>query len=145
MNQYFNFDFARLSFENQRSLYSHLDPECFAPEKLNQASNLEELMDCYYEDGNKEVYRLSYLAAMLAHEVATLIKTPVERDGEKYTLINARLNKGFDLGNDFDIEWYNGLNAQGYGVISLVDTVEMYRLEELKSLFENYSFLSVGE
>jgi hypothetical protein len=46
------------------------------------------------------------------------------------------------LGNDFDIEWYSGLNTHGKGVISLFETVDLYDLEEIVELFKKYSFVS---
>lgn len=141
MKKTFRFDLASLSLEEQKYLYEYLQAEADHPENIEKATNLEELKACFDEKNNNEVYRLAFMAALLAHEVAYLIKVPEEREGEKRVFVDLLLKKDIDLGEDFDIEWYDGLNSDGYGVISLVDTIDTYGLEELTPIFKKYSYL----
>jgi hypothetical protein len=102
----------------------------------DQARDLEQLMACYDDEGNTLVYRLAFLTALLTQEAALLYQVTKKKKGKTLTLLDVLCKKGFDLGDDFPIEWYDGLNYDGKGLISLVDTIEMYRLEDLRGFFE---------
>lgn len=140
MKQDFNFDFSQLSFEDQKAIYRHIDPDCIKPESLNQASDLEQLMACYDAEDNILVYRLSYLTALLTQEAAILRLASEKQNDKNLNFLEVLYRKGFDFGDDFPIEWYDGFNSDGKGLISLVDTIEMYGLEDLRSIFQKIDF-----
>jgi hypothetical protein len=137
MPKKFSFDFDALSFEDQKYLYRHFDIECLDEQKFESASTLAELRACFDKEGNTEAERVAYLGALIAHGLAKIEKIPEERDGEKGTFVDLF----FDQDVDFllDITDYDGLNYEGKGVIAMVETVELYRLEELGELFRNYT------
>jgi|GEM_PF-3387914 len=141
MRRKFEFDFDQLTFQDQKAIYRHIDPETTSPNLLESATKLEELKDYYDDEENQLVYRLSYLAALLAHGIAVILQVPVKREGKAYTFEEVILRDEFELDQDFSIEWYDGLNYDGKGLISLSETIEMYRLEELALIFKKYNFL----
>jgi len=138
----FEFNFKQLSLDDQKLVYKHLFPQSDSHNKIDQAGSLEEIMALFDELQNKDVYPLAYLAAMLAHEVAQVEATPISNYGKDYFTMDVHLEEDYVLGNDFDIEWYSGLNTHGKGVISLFETVDLYDLEEIVELFKKYSFVS---
>lgn len=139
MNKKFDFDFAKLSFEDQKFLYQHFDVECFEPEQLEKASNLSELQACFDEEGNTAVEKLAFFAALLAHDIAVIKEIPKEFEGKPYTLTDVHFRG--DIAYDFDGTDYDGLNYDGKGLISLMDTIECYQLNSLRDLFKKYQFV----
>ena len=141
--QTYNFNFEKLSFEDQRAVYIHLFSAYYGKEKLEAASNLEELKAIVDDMENEDVYPLAYMAGMLAHGVAYVFSVPFEtEDGGKKEFVDVHFKEGYELGNNFDIEWYNGLNSDGKGMISLYETVSLYDLETLAPLFKKYPLVS---
>lgn len=138
----FEFNFKDLTLEDQKIIYKHLFPKRKIARKINQASDLEQIMALFDEKENKMVYPLAYLAAMLAHEVAYVKAIPVENYGKYYFNMDVRIKEDFELGNDFDMNWYKGLNGFHKGAIALFDNLSHYELEELEDLFKKYSFIS---
>jgi hypothetical protein len=138
MKKSFQFDFQNLSFQDQKFLYVFLDAESLSPELVETASTVSELEACFEESERQTVSRLSYLAALLAHGVVRFIEFPIDQMGEQRTFVDVQYDGNVEF--DFDITWYDGLNYDGYGLISLVATVEMYRLEELSQVFLKYSW-----
>lgn len=136
MKKSFSFDFASLSLADQKHLYRHFDIECMDEENFEKASTLAELQACFDAEGNTDAERLAYLGALMAHGLAKLIHVPQERDGEKVTFVDLVFDQEVDF--VLDITEYDGLNYDGKGMISMVDTVECYRLEELGELFRKY-------
>ena len=134
--QQFHFDFKQLSFADQKAIYNHFDPFGFFTDEVNKAESLEEIQSIYYEEENADAFHLTYLAAMLAHGVASVNRKEVERNGEPHTLVTVDLNPGYILEEQFDVAWYDGLNSEGNGVIALADTVELYQLEKLDSMLK---------
>lgn len=138
MKKSFQFDFQQLSFEDQKFLYVFLEAENLNQELVETASTVSELEACFEESERQNVTRLSYLAALLAHGVVRFIEFPIEQMGEQLTFVDVQYDGNVEF--DFDITWYDGLNYDGYGLISLVATVEMYQLEELGQIFQKYSW-----
>lgn len=77
MRKSFSFDFASLSLEDQKYLYSHFDIECMNEENFEKACSLAELQACFDAEGNTESERLAYLGALMAHGLAKLVHLPV--------------------------------------------------------------------
>ncbi len=140
MTKTFKFDFSHLSLEDQKYLYDYFQVDCFHPEKVEAADSFEVLKACFDEEDYDMVSRLSYFATLLAHRVAKLERIPEEKDGEKGVFVFV----GFDQEVDFewDITWYDGLNSDGKGIISLVDTVDTFGLLDLAGLFGKYKAFS---
>jgi hypothetical protein len=108
----------------------------FHPDQVKVATNSEVLKACFDEEDYDMVSRLSYFATMLAHRVAKLERIPEEKDGEKGVFVFVVFDQEVDF--EFDIEWYEGLNSDGKGMISLVDTVDTFGLLDLKELMGKY-------
>lgn len=141
--QTFNFNFEQLSLEDQKKVYLHLFSEYYGIENFEASQSLDELKAIVDEMENEDVYPLAYMAGMLAHGVAYVFSVPFEtEDGEKKEFVDIHFKEGFELGNNFDIEWYNGLNSDGKGMISLYETVALYDLETLVPIFKKYPLLS---
>lgn len=138
----FEFDFKQLSLEDQKLVYKHLFPQSDSHDKIDQAVSLDEIMALFDELENKDVYPLAYLTAMLAHGVAQVAATPISNYGKDYYTMDVHFEEEYELGNNFDIEWYSGLNTHGKGVISLFETIDLYDLQEIEELFKKYSLVS---
>jgi hypothetical protein len=139
----FIFNFEQLSFEDQKAVYKHLFSEYYGSEKFEAANSLDELKAIVDEMENEDVYPLAYMVGMLAHGVAYVFSVPFEtEDGEKKEFVDIHFKEGYELGNDFDIEWFNGLNSDGKGMISLYETVAFYDLETLVPIFKKYPLVS---
>lgn len=141
--QTFNFNFEQLSLEDQKKVYLHLFSEYYGIEKFEASQSLDELKAIVDEMENEDVYPLAYMAGMLAHGVAYVFSVPIEiGDGKKQEIVDIHFKEGYELGNNFDIEWYDGLNSHGKGVISLYETVDIYGLEGLVPIFKKYPLVS---
>lgn len=138
MRKTFEFNFHELSFEDQKFLYHFFDAESIDSDLVESATTVSALADCFEEPERQTVTRLAYLAALLAHGVVRVIEFPIEQLGEQRTFVDVQPDENIDF--DFDITWYDGLNYDGYGAISLVDTIEMYRLKEVNEVFQKYNW-----
>jgi hypothetical protein len=136
MQKSFSFNFADLTLKDQKLLYRHFDIECFDEQKFESASTLAELQECFDDEGNTEAERVAYLGALMAHGLAKIVKVPEERYEEKVTFVDVVFDQEVDF--ELDITNYDGLNYEGKGVIAMVETFELYRLEELCELFRKY-------
>ena len=140
MTKTFKFDFGQLSLEDQKYLFDYFQVDSLLSDQAAGATSAEALKACFDEEDYDMVSRLSYFATLLAHRVAKLERIPEEKDGEKGVFVFV----GFDQEVDFewDITWYDGLNSDGKGIISLVDTVDTFGLLDLAGLFGKYKAFS---
>ncbi len=139
MKKTFKFDFSQLSLVDQKYLYDYFQVDSIHPDQAAGATSAESLKACYDQDDYDMVTRLSYFAALLAHGVAKLVKVPAA-EGDKSFFVFVNFNDEVDF--EFDIEWYDGLNSDGKGMISLEDTVDTFGLLELKEMMGKYKVFS---
>jgi hypothetical protein len=140
MKPRFQFDFKDLSIEDQKYLFKFFEAEgCSDVEKFEETKDLEELLSLFDEDEIRKISRLSYLAALLAHEVV-IYSTHIQYHMRKDRLFKSVYQDNY-YSFDFELDWYDGLNNEHEGVISIAATIETYDLLDLKPIFSKYDFI----
>lgn len=140
MKPKFQFDFKKLSIEDQKYLFKFFEAGgCSDLEKFEETTNSEELLSLFDEDEIRIVFHLSYLAALLAHELIVYLTFPSYHMRKERTFKSVMRDNDYSF--EFDPEWYDGLNNEHEGVVSLTSTIETYDLLDLKDVFSKYDFM----
>lgn len=141
MENEFRFDFNQLSLKDQKYLLTFFEAEgCSDMEKFHATYSSAELLSLFDKGELRKVGHLCYLAALLAHNV--IIYTAIPKYHMRKERIFKSVVKNKDVDFKFNPDWYDGLNNEHEGIISLTSTIETYDLLELDSLFKKYECLS---
>jgi len=136
----FQFDFMKLSIEDQKYLLKFFETKgCSDFEKFEETTSSEELLSLFDEGEIRTVNHLSYLAALLAHQMIVYLTFPNYHMRKERTFKSVMQDNDYSF--EFDPEWYDGLNNEHEGVVSLTATIETYDLMELGPLFLKYDFV----
>lgn len=139
MKKRFHFDFKSLRLEDQKFLLQHFEAISKCPQLIESAKSPLQLKMCYFNEEYMKVVHLSYLAALLAHKIMVTISIPIIHMRKEKIFIETSYDMDYDF--EFDLEWYNGLNHEHKGMISLASTIETYELLEIRNLFKKYEFV----
>lgn len=141
MEKEFRFSFDQLTLMDQKYLLKFFEAEgCSDWEKFENTYSSAELLSLFDRGELRKVSHLSYLAALLAHNV--IIYTAIPQYHMRKERIFKSVVKNKDVDFKFNPNWYDGLNNEHEGIISLTGTIETYDLLELDSLFKKYECLS---
>lgn len=138
-----DFDFRKLDLEDIKSIfqlfYFGQAPYLENPEAF-KADSLDTFQVSFEPEENEEIEKITRLAALLKEGAIRLYEFDHFSDftGKTEKMETFLYSQKFEF--QFDESDYDGLNSEGKGVISMVNTYYSYPMKEILQILDNYSF-----
>lgn len=141
--QRIDFDFRKLDLEDIKSVYKLFyfgqEPYLGNPEAFKENS-LDTFQTLFESEENEEVEKITRLAALLKEGAIRLYEFDhfTELTGKTEKMETFLYSQKFEF--QFDEGDYDGLNSEGKGVTSMVNTYYSYPMKEILQILDHYSF-----